>query len=248
LFWRLFFCFSFYDIVVEFSRPLQRFLWILNETSEDLIDTLLVDSKPHYVFAILALRAFLRMENLSLGEKCAILFHFAESPFANNRALSSMDEQTEHKMLTQGAINPRTIRIVTLFEYCVCLCRDAHWACKSPLGDVFQCPWQIIDGQRLTAELNGTMPPEISAETLLLLEEKAPTTCEYDSSCRFLKCAKRHPEDVFGRCSFDGFCTRKDCPFRHVVLPKMCKFDGVCAHFKTCKFRHEKQTCANSTL
>ncbi len=250
----LFFCVFFaflLDLVcllLDFATWLDQFLWILGETTWTSLDVeKMFDIEPKSrVFAILVLRAFSRIEILSVLEKAAILCHFY--PQTNNIAMASSSSISENEILTKS-VDTRVVRIVSLFEYCLCLCVDANLCCNAPFGNVLHTPSAIIDGQRLTAELEKKFLPDISDGMLHFLDDGVTLDqCKYNNACRFTKCPKTHPRDVFGQCVFDGICSRQECTMRHLLQPgiieTLCKFDGMCIHFDRCRFKHVKQNTA----
>ncbi len=229
-------------------RSWSIFGWIIGETElgKSEIQALLKKYSPSFVFGILSLRLLMRVENLTDHEAYAILLHLF--PQTNNDAISSASSSSKTKIMESSCPLPRTVHLVSMYECAVMLCADASNVSEYVLGNVFVQPSLIVDGERLTHELEGTQPPEPNEDLLaLLVNNSHKKQCGFEKDCCFAKCKLSHPEDVFGICKYDGKCTRIDCTMRHLaqtapIEKQVCSFDGVCERFETCSFRHIVQT------
>jgi len=221
------------------NTPFQSFLWVIGKRSLD-ISTIYYTYGPTLTFRICCLHVVLQCEILTQDEQYAMLLHLF--PTGNPLGIC----------VAEGAITsvcppvtPRIVHLVSLYEYCTCLCADANYVCGNPFGDMYLRPASIIDGVRLTNELQGQSIPELDENMLKLLPVIVPQ-CTFKNECRFTKCSFTHPDDVWGLCKFDGKCTDIECDMRHqlqthaIEMP-ICRFDGRCARFSSCKFKHVKQ-------
>ncbi len=217
--------------------PLTRFLWIIGETSwtETRITELQKTYTPFVLFGILTLRALARIDPLTKNEKLAILHHL----------LFRTSTTAVATKITTSRIK-RSIHIVSAYETCLCLCLDANIASNCIMGNsIFDIPSLVIDGERLTYELQNNVHPMFT-ESLVSLLEDSNLQCRFENTCRWIKCPFQHPLNVWGRCNFDGICGKEICSMRHLLqdgpIAAQCHFDGQCKLFGTkCRFKHIKQ-------